>query len=99
MRAVGQPIRPTSLNLAFRYLPSVVSVYYWRRFFSREIAEFIFARHARSASAEVKMLATDCRVLLEKTAISAPTLNRLYRAIEDWTDISDYTIHGSGPGL
>jgi hypothetical protein len=84
VRALGRPVHPLALNLLFTWLPHTFAVYYWRRYFSQQTAEFVFARHARHASAEMQMLAMDCRVLLGKTAGPAPALVTLYAAIDDY---------------
>ena len=41
-----------------------------------------FGRHARSASREMREIASDCRTLLDKTGVVAPALHQLYRAID-----------------
>jgi 2-dehydropantoate 2-reductase len=81
VRALGLPVRPFALKVLFTWMPPAFAVYYWRRFFSHEIAEFIFARHARSSVAEMQMLSTDCQRLLAKTGVSAPALQRLNKVI------------------
>jgi len=84
VRTLGQPVHPSSLNVLFRYVPRPLVVNYWQRFFSGPLAEFVFARHARHARAEMKMLATDCRLLLEKSGVPTPTLDTLYGAINEY---------------
>ena len=61
VRALGQPVHPWALNVLFTLMPRPFAVYYWRRYFSQQTAEFVFARHARHASAEMRMLAMECR--------------------------------------
>jgi 2-dehydropantoate 2-reductase len=85
VRALGRPVHPLALNVLFTWLPRLFAVYYWRRYFSQQTAEFVFARHARHASAEMRMLAMECRLLLGKTGNPAPALVRLYSAIDDYT--------------
>jgi hypothetical protein len=46
------------------------------------MADYVFGRHARSASREMRELANDCRALLQKSGIEAPALRQLYRAID-----------------
>jgi 2-dehydropantoate 2-reductase len=83
VRALGQPVHPFALNVLFTWLPRPFAVYYWRRFFSQELAEFIFARHARNSPAEMKMLATDCLLLLDRSGVQAPAWKHLNQAIND----------------
>jgi 2-dehydropantoate 2-reductase len=83
-RALGRPVHPFALKVLFTWMPRAFAVYYWRRFFSFEIAEFIFARHACSASAEMQMLSADCSLLLAKCGVSAPAFARLDKAIDDY---------------
>ena len=82
VRALGHPVHPFALNLLFTRLPRPFAASYWRRFLARPVAEFIFARHALHACAEMQMLAADCRSLLAKSCISAPAFNRLSDAID-----------------
>jgi 2-dehydropantoate 2-reductase len=84
VRALGRPVHPSALNVLLTWLPHSFAVYYWRRYFSQPAAEFVFARHARRASAEMQMLAMECRLLLGKTSGPAPALLRLYSAIDDY---------------
>jgi hypothetical protein len=48
------------------------------------MAEFVFTRHARRASAEMQVLAMECRLLLAKSGAVAPALDRLFSAIDDY---------------
>jgi|HubBroStandDraft_1064217.scaffolds.fasta_scaffold119582_1 2-dehydropantoate 2-reductase len=89
VRAFGRPVHPHSLNVLFTWLPSALAVHYWRRFFAQPIAEFVFAQHARHAYVEMRALAGECRLLLQKSAIDFPALNRLYRAIDDYSAEQD----------
>lgn len=84
VRALGRPVHPFALRVLFTWLPPSFAVCYWRRFFSHQMAEFVFARHACHASGEMQMLATECRLLLAKSGVPAPALNCLYRAIDDY---------------
>ena len=52
------------------------------RFFASKMADYVFGRHARAASREMRELANDCRSLLEKSGVEAPALRQLYRAID-----------------
>jgi 2-dehydropantoate 2-reductase len=82
VRALGHPVHPFALGILFTRLPRPFAASYWRRFLARPVAEFIFARHALHACAEMQMLAADCRSLLAKSGISAPAFNRLALAID-----------------
>jgi 2-dehydropantoate 2-reductase len=85
MRALGRPVRPSSLKVLFTWLPRSFAVSYWRRFLSRPMGEFVFAQHTRHAFGEMRALACECRVLLQKSGIVFPALNRLYRGIDDYS--------------
>jgi 2-dehydropantoate 2-reductase len=85
VRALGRAVHPFPLKVLFTRLPTAVAVHYWRRFFSNQMAEYVFARHARDASVEMQTLATECKVLLAQSDARAPALNELYRAIDDYT--------------
>src|SRR3984885_6748238 len=50
VRALGRPVPPFALNVLFTWLPRRFAVFYWRRYFSKQAAEFVFGRHARHAS-------------------------------------------------
>jgi 2-dehydropantoate 2-reductase len=82
VRALGLPVTPFALKVLFRWLPTIFVVMYWRKFFSRNTAEYAFGRHARNAAAEMLEVASDCRRLLEKSGVKAPALQQLYGAIE-----------------
>lgn len=84
VRALGQPVHPFALMLLFTWMPRAFAVYYWRRFFSFDVAEFIFARHACRSFAEMQMLSTECKLLLAKSGVSAPAWERLDKAINDY---------------
>lgn len=89
VRALGWPVHPNSLQVLFTWLPRPIAVYYWRRFFSRPMAEFVFAQHARHAYAEMRTLAGECRLLLENSGIVFYALNHLYRGIDDYAAESE----------
>jgi 2-dehydropantoate 2-reductase len=84
VRALGHAVHPFPLKVLFTWLPRPVSVHYWRRFFFQEMAEFVFAQHARHAVTEMRVLAEECRLLLEKSGIEAPALRQLYQAIDKY---------------
>ena len=82
--ALGHPVHPLALKVLFTNLPAQAAVYYWRNYFSHRMAEYVFARHARCASVEMRTLAGECRVLLARSGRPAPALGELYRAIDDY---------------
>jgi len=82
VRALGLSVEPFALRVLFTWLPPAFAIYYWRRFFASEMADYVFGRHARAASGEMRELANDCCSLLEKSRIDAPALRQLYRAID-----------------
>lgn len=82
VRALGLSVAPFALRVLFTWLPPTFAIYYWRHFFASKMADYVFGRHARAASREMRELANDCRSLLEKSRIEAPALRQLYRAID-----------------
>jgi 2-dehydropantoate 2-reductase len=82
VRALGLSVAPFALRVLFSWLPPAFAIYYWRRFFASKMADYVFGRHARAASGEMRELANDCRTLLEKSGVEAPALRQLYRAID-----------------
>ena len=84
VRALGLTVTPLALRVLFTWLPKPFAVSYWRNFFRAEMADYVFGRHARAASGEMRTIANDCRAILVKTGIPAPALHRLYRAIDDY---------------
>lgn len=88
VRGFGRPVHPFPLRVLFSWLPRPFAIYYWRRFFSNRMAEYVFARHALHASVEMQALAAECRVLVAKSSIPTPALNQLYRAIDDYAAAS-----------
>jgi 2-dehydropantoate 2-reductase len=82
VRALGLTVRPFSLRVLFTWLPDAFAVGYWRRFLAAEMADYVFGRHAQTAAPEMRDVAGDCRSLLEMSGVEAPSLLRLYRAID-----------------
>ena len=82
VRALGFPVTPVSMRVLFTWLPSNFVVFYWRRFFASKMSDYIFCRHARSATYEMCEIANECRTLLERSTVEAPALRQLYRAID-----------------
>jgi 2-dehydropantoate 2-reductase len=84
VRALGLGVSPFALRVLFTWLPPAFAIHYWRRFFASEMADYVFGRHARAASREMRELANDCRTLLENSGVEAPALRQLYRAIDTY---------------
>jgi 2-dehydropantoate 2-reductase len=87
VRALGRPVHPFGLRVLFSWLPRPYAVSYWRRFFSKREAEYIFAGHVRHASLEMQSLAAECRLLLGQSGVVAPALSQLYRAVDEYAAI------------
>lgn len=84
VRHLGHAVHPFPLRVLFSWLPRPFAIYYWRRFFSNRMAEYVFARHALHASEEMRALAAECRLLVVESGVRTPALNQLYRAIDDY---------------
>lgn len=84
VRALGLPVTSFPLKVLFTWLPPSFGIYYWRKFFASRIADYVFGRHARSASQEMGEVSKDCMRLLEKTGVEAPALQQLYLAIDEY---------------
>jgi 2-dehydropantoate 2-reductase len=87
IRALGLTVTPLPLRALFNWLPPSFAIGYWRRFLVAPTADWVFGRHARSASGEMAEIANDCRALLERCGIEAPALRRLYQAIDAYHDV------------
>ena len=75
---------PLALRALFTWLPKSFAISYWRKFFRAEMADYVFGRHARAASGEMRTIANDCRAILAATGTAAPALHRLYCGIDDY---------------
>jgi len=84
VRALGLTVTPLALRALFTWLPKSFAISYWRKFFRAEMADYVFGRHARAASGEMRTIANDCRAILTATGTAAPALHRLYGAIDDY---------------
>jgi 2-dehydropantoate 2-reductase len=82
VRSLGLTVTPFPLKVLFMWLPQAFAVYYWRRFFALRMADYVFGGHARTASGEMREVASDCRALIEKSGVEAPALSQLYGAID-----------------
>jgi len=85
VRALRHTVTPFALRVLFTWLPPTFAIGYWRRFFATEMADYVFGRHARAASAEMREVANDCRIMLEKSGVEASSLHRLYGAIDAYS--------------
>jgi hypothetical protein len=59
VRALGRTVTPFPLRVLFAWMPQWFAVAYWRRFFASDMADYVFGRHARSASREMREIASD----------------------------------------
>ena len=59
VRALGRTVTPFPLRVLFAWMPQ------W-------LADYVFGRHARSASHQMREIASDCLTLLEKTGVKKP---------------------------
>ena len=84
VRMLGLTVTPFALRVLFNWLPSSFAVWYWRRYFRTKLADYVFGRHARTASREMREIANECRAILDNTGIKAPALHQLYRAIDEY---------------
>ncbi len=85
VRALGLTVTPFSLRVLFTWLPRRFAMRYWRRFFAAEMADYVFGRHARTAFNEIREIANDCRILMERSRVDVPALRQLYSAIDAYT--------------
>ncbi|MEO9167766.1 MAG: 2-dehydropantoate 2-reductase N-terminal domain-containing protein [Aestuariivirga sp.] len=79
---LGMTVTPLSLRILFTWMPQLFAVYYWHRYLSSEMADYVFGRHARRASLEMQMLANDCRTLMMQSQVETPALLKLYTAVD-----------------
>lgn len=84
VRALRLTVRPFSLRLLFTWLPQSFAIAYWKRFLAADTADYVFGRHARSASIEMAALANDCQTLIARSGVEAPALRQLYAAIASY---------------
>ena len=82
LRALGVRITPFRLKVLFLWCPEAFAVHYWRKFFAARKADYVFGRHARATSIEMREIAADCRQLLDKSSVQIPALRKLYQAID-----------------
>jgi 2-dehydropantoate 2-reductase len=81
VRRMEHAVRPFPLMVVFSWLPRPFAVRYWRRFFLNPNAEYVFARHVLHASTEMRALAAECQLLVNRSGIASPALSQLYRAV------------------
>ena len=95
VKALGLKVFPLPLRVLFMWLPQGFAVAYWRRFFSSDLADYVFGRHARNASIEMLEIVSDCRTMLKKTGASAPALRTLYAAVDTYAALAAGSDHPS----
>ena len=77
LKALGHTRRqPVKFNL-FYWLPEILSVKAVQGLLESKFAEIAFALHARAAQDEMKDLADEFQILIEKTYIETPNINTL----------------------
>jgi 2-dehydropantoate 2-reductase len=54
VRALGLTVTPLALRTLFTWLPKSFAISYWRKFFRAEMADYVFGRHARAVSGEMR---------------------------------------------
>lgn len=95
VRSMGDPIHPFSLRVLFNWMPRSFAAAYWRRFFSRPIAEYIFGQHARTGITEIRALTEDCRTLIKTVGVASPSLDALYTAIDGFVEKQSLPMRAS----
>jgi 2-dehydropantoate 2-reductase len=84
VRTLGRAVTPFPLSVLFTWLPQIAAVTYWRRFMAKPGADYVFGRHARAASGEMRAVAGDCQAMLAFARVRWPALARLYSAIDEF---------------
>jgi 2-dehydropantoate 2-reductase len=87
IRAHHLSVTPFKLAVLFEWLPFAVPIVYWRRYFNTPIGDYFFARHALAAGDEMKQLADEFRMLISQTSVATPSLNQLYRCIDEYAAV------------
>jgi 2-dehydropantoate 2-reductase len=82
LSALGIRPTPLPLRVLFTWLPQALVVAYWRRFLRPDMADYVVGGHARAAPGEMRELAADCLILVERSVAGTPALRQLYRAID-----------------
>lgn len=87
IRAHNLPVTPFKLAVLFESLPFAIPVAYWRRYLDTPMGDYFLARHARAAGDEMKQLADEFRNLMKTTSVPTPSLNQLYRCIDEYAAV------------
>jgi 2-dehydropantoate 2-reductase len=83
LRVLRVAIEPRKLDLLFLRLPLALPVAYWRRYLAQPAAELLFARHVRTAPAEMLELVRQMRKLIDHASqVPTPDLHRLWASVE-----------------
>lgn len=82
IQALGLTVAPFALRVLFTWLPPTFAVNYWRRFFATNTADYVFGRHSRAASAEMRELANDCRMMMQGLNVKKTSVLQLFSAID-----------------
>lgn len=81
LRALGYTRRqPFKWNL-FYWLPESMTARVFRGLLDSRFAEIAYARHARAASDEMRVLADEFRTLIDRTSLPTPNIDRLRRFV------------------
>jgi 2-dehydropantoate 2-reductase len=86
IRALGLTVAPFALRVLFAWLPPPFAVNYWRRFFATDTADYVFGRHSRAASAEMRELANDCRTMMQGLSVKRSCAFQLFSAIDTYAE-------------
>ena len=79
VRALGYTKRqPFKWNL-FYWLPEFMSAKVFAGLLNSRFAEIAFARHARAAADEMRCLADEFKILIDRTSMATPNIDRLRR--------------------
>jgi 2-dehydropantoate 2-reductase len=84
LHALKVPVRPLKLRWLFEWMPRVVPIVYWRKYFNTPMADYALARHARAAGDEMKAIADEFRTLVRASSVSTPALDQLYSHIDEY---------------
>jgi 2-dehydropantoate 2-reductase len=84
LHALKVPVRPLKLRWLFEWMPRVVPIIYWRKYFNTPMADYALARHARAAGDEMKAIADEFRTLVRASCVSTPALDQLYSHIDEY---------------
>jgi hypothetical protein len=68
VRTLGMPATPLPLRALFTWLPRALAVFYRRRFFASEMADYVFGQHVRLASFEMREVAATANSCWSKAA-------------------------------